>query len=49
MVFIGEGIQGIKDNMKLLWDSKLLPAGDGHFFALWGVRISKTFFKIIRP
>lgn len=38
--------QGVKDNMKLLWNSELIPACNWHFFAVRGIGIPQTFFQI---
>jgi hypothetical protein len=44
MMFSLEGKNGVKNHMKLLWDSEFVPTGNRHFSTVRGIRISETFF-----
>lgn len=44
MMLSMEGENGVKNHMKLLWDSELVPTGNRHFSTVRGIRISETLF-----
>jgi hypothetical protein len=41
-----KSIKGIKDYMKLFWNTPFLPTSDRHLFRIGRIRISETFLEI---